>query len=167
MKQTLLLGFACLVLSTAVYAHREEESLTTIMWNPRSEMMEVIHQIHQHDAQYVLNKLPGLDKDSRDLDSLRGKAHIALLVEEAFVIQLGEKPALIEFVGATLDSEFIVVMQEFALGDIDRLTMRFSPFDSIFDDFISRVTMLFGGVNKTVFFNSKNVMHTFELPEQH
>ena len=164
MKRRLILGFTCLILSANALAHREEESLTSILWNSRSEMVEVIHQIHQHDAQYVLNKLPGLDSTSRNLTTLKGKARIALLVEDAFKIQIDDKAADIMFVGAVLDGEFILVMQEFVLGSADKLDIHFNLFESQFDKYTSRLTILLHGMNETFFFNAKTPRHTFILP---
>ena len=160
----LTLCLAGLLLCTHALAHREQESLTTIVWNPRSEMVEIIHRIHQHDAQDVLNKLANLDKESRDIVSLKGKAHIALLVEKALEIKLNDKTAKILFVGAELDGEFILVLQEFALADAEQLTIRFMLFDSVISDYTSRVTILLKGMNKTLFFTSTDSIHTVALP---
>jgi hypothetical protein len=163
MKQKLIVLLACILLCGRLSAHRELESLTTLTWNPRSEVVEVIHQIHQHDAQEVLNNLPGLDKETRDLGSVSGRAHIALEVEKAFSINEGGKQTDIQLVGATLDADFILVFQEFAFEDQEEITMRFTLFKNIFEDYISRVTVLLSGLNRTVFFNRQNITHTIDF----
>ncbi|MGY8815069.1 MAG: DUF6702 family protein [Gammaproteobacteria bacterium] len=155
-----LLIFLC---STEILAHRDEESLTTITRNPRSEMLEVVHRIHLHDAQYVLNNLPDLDKESRDLNSLKGKAHVALQVETAFKLKINNKPIDIYLIGAELEGEFIIVLQEFSLDDVGQLVVSHNLFRNIFDNFTSRVIVWINNDRKTLFLNAANPEQSYDL----
>lgn len=164
MKPRLLVLVTGVLLCAQVGAHRELESLTTMTRNPRSQVIEVVHRIHQHDAQEVLNKLPGLDRDARDIGTVKGQAHIALMVEQAFQINNNDQDVEMKLVGATLDTDFVLVFQEFVQPREQKLTIRFPLFSDIFTDYISRVTLLVGGIKKTVFFDSTHPEYQIVIP---
>jgi hypothetical protein len=153
---------ACILCSN-IYAHRDEESLTTITYNPRTEMMEVVHRIHLHDAQYVLNNLPNLDKNSRDLSSLQGKAHIALQVENAFHLSIDNKPLEVYFVGVELEGDFILVLQEFFLENSEKITINYTLFSSVISEFTSRVILWIDDNRKTILLNTNTPQQTVTL----
>ncbi|MGK0298388.1 MAG: hypothetical protein ACI9XC_002009 [Gammaproteobacteria bacterium] len=163
MKFRFTICLLTLLFSTELLAHRDEESLTTITRNPRTEMMEVVHRIHLHDAQYVLNNLPNLDKESRDLNSLKGKAHIALQVETAFKLKINNTPIDIYLVGAELEGEFIIVLQEFSVDDAGLLKISHDLFRKIFDNFTSRVIVWINNDRKTLFLNAANPEQSYDL----
>ena len=164
MKRRLLILLTALLISSQVGAHRELESLTTLTRNPRSHAIEVVHRIHQHDAQEVLNRLPGLERDARDIGTVKGQAHIALMVEQAFKINNKGQRVEMTLVGATLDADHLLVFQEFFQSSEQELTIRFSLFDDFFSNYISRVTLLLDGINKTVFFDSTLSEHKVVVP---
>ena len=152
------------LLSAEASAHRELESLTTITRNPRSALIEVVHRIHQHDAQAVLTKLSNVEKEAKDIGTVRGQAHIALLVEQAFKVQNHNQPVDLKLVGATLDNDFVLIFQEFAQPSEKTLTIQFSLFDDIFTNYVSRLTLLIGQVKRTVFFDSNHLVHEVVIP---
>ena len=103
------------LVATAAAAHRMPGSLSTIKKNPNTGGIEVIHRLHTHDAE--LGIITILNDRGISLEQLVGRAHLALYVEERFLVapidngSIGA-PLQLELVGAELDGEFILVYQE-------------------------------------------------------
>ena len=73
------------------------------------DRFEIVHRMHLSDA---INVLRRLEKDTA-IDSLRGRARLALYVEENFSIASeGKRVAGIETLGAEIDDDFLLVYQE-------------------------------------------------------
>lgn len=105
-----LIAVAVLCFSTFAFAHREPGSLTTIKWNQASEITEITHRLHSHDAELGIGDtlgLPGLSA----LD-LAGRAHIALYVEENFHIAGFDGDIELTLIGAELVGDHVLVYQE-------------------------------------------------------
>lgn len=90
-------------------------SLSTIKRNPQTGAVEIIHRLHNHDAE--LGVMTILNDRTITLDQLVGRAQLALYVEERFLVadyvdgEVGA-PLQLEMVGAELDGEFVLVYQE-------------------------------------------------------
>lgn len=94
-------------------AHQQPEALTTISYNPNTGSTEIVHQLHAHDAERVLENLPESEKAS--IDSLEGQARLALYVEERFELadQNGNRLANIKLIGAELEGDTLYAYQEY------------------------------------------------------
>ncbi|MCH6255972.1 hypothetical protein MLD52_05390 [Puniceicoccaceae bacterium K14] len=104
---SILLGF------TPLYAHRQPEALTTIEYNQGTESTEIVHRLHAHDAEQVLLSLQS--EKSSALDTLEGRALVALHVEKCFQIANVENGTvmLIKLLGAELEDDTLYVYQEY------------------------------------------------------
>jgi hypothetical protein len=91
-------------------------SLSTIKLNPSTGMTEIIHRLHNHDAEFGV--IYAMNDRNISLDTLIGRAHLSLYVEERFLLAAVEdgvvgEPLEIDLIGAELDGEFVLVYQEF------------------------------------------------------
>lgn len=51
-------SFICVFLVTsAAFAHQQKEGLTTVLFNPRTGNIEVMHRIYMHDAEHAVKEL--------------------------------------------------------------------------------------------------------------
>jgi len=64
------------------FAHREKKTLTTVEWNANTQMLNVIHSYHLHDAETALADAGIIDKP--DLFSLKARAKLALYTAKHF-----------------------------------------------------------------------------------
>lgn len=46
-----------LVLSLPAFAHQQKEGLTTVLFNPRTGNIEIMHRIYMHDAEHAVKEL--------------------------------------------------------------------------------------------------------------
>ena len=109
-RSLFILIISALLCSTAALSHRAPSLNSTISWNERSQHLEITHQIHQHDAQAMLEHI---QTNSEDLSSLEHRAHIALLMNKHFYIgNTNDQPLPTKTIGAKLEADYIFVYQE-------------------------------------------------------
>ncbi len=103
-----LLLFAPLLL-----AHRTPEGLTTIEQNPNTGTIEITHRFHLHDAEEAMQVI--LSDGNLTLESLEGRAKLALHVEATFQIVDGESetPVSLHLIGAQIEGGNVLVFQEY------------------------------------------------------
>jgi len=98
-------------LHSRAWAHRQKQALSTIEWNARTKMLEITHDVHAHDAEIVLAKL-GLIP-SPDLTNLRARAHLALYVQEHFLLSTLDGQAIdLTILGVETDATYAHVYME-------------------------------------------------------
>lgn len=98
------------------WAHRQKQALSTIEWNARTNILEITHDLHAHDAEQVLAKL-GLIT-SPDLTNLRARARLALYVKEHFQLSTLDGQAIdLAILGAETDATYAHVYMEAELPE--------------------------------------------------
>ena len=123
-----IVAFALMGMVSSVMAHRAPGSLTTIKWNEASGRTEIIHRLHNHDAELGIGS--SLNITDLSVEDVEGRAHIALYIEEHFHIKSGEKVLSLELIGAELSGNYILVYQEF----LSRLPKKILIHDNILRD---------------------------------
>lgn len=98
----------CLLLLSvrATDAHREHGVWTELIW--RKDHFEITHHLHLQDAHSIL---AALNADI-SLDSPEGLAHLALYVEDRFLLLEEGKVASLDLIGAEAEGDFLYVFQE-------------------------------------------------------
>jgi hypothetical protein len=97
--------------SRTVLAHREKTIFTTIQYNPRAGMLEVMHRTYAHDVEHTL----GNSLQARGgLDTIEAQAWVALELADAFGLWDDSSGVSIPLalVGAELEGEFFWIYQE-------------------------------------------------------
>lgn len=115
-KAALLLSGLFLFWATVfqAQAHRLPLTTTEIRWNTQTSALEVIHNLHVHDAELGLALL--LNDRDVSLQDFETQARLALHVEENFSIKLKDGTALdFEIVGVEADGDYAVVYQQVVL----------------------------------------------------
>jgi hypothetical protein len=109
-----MVGMGANSLNAPALAHRAKAGVTTIEWNARTEMLEVIHRLHAHDAQVAVADVMGVHPP--DLGDLKPRAALALYVSQTFTLA-GEDGATIplDIVGAEIEGAYVYIYQEAAL----------------------------------------------------
>jgi hypothetical protein len=149
------LAFLLLAVAPAS-AHRMPGSLSTIKANPVTGVIEIIHRLHNHDAELGLATLLG-DR-TFTLETLVGRAQLALYVEDRFTVAGVEdgsqgEPLALELVGAELDGEFVLVYQEFH-GELPAtVAVRDDILRDVFPDQVNHVNIAVGGEVRSLTFS--------------
>lgn len=107
-----LMGAVLLVaLCANVAAHRQSGVVSTLQYTTNGEL-EITHRIHAHDA---LALLP----ESEALESVEGRAYVALHVESRFGLRIGadQPPLALSILGVEVDGNDVYVYQVAPLSD--------------------------------------------------
>jgi len=112
--------FGLLLFAPLLLAHRTPEGLTTIERNPNTGTIEITHRFHLHDAEEAMQVI--LSDGNLTLESIEGRAKLALHVESAFQIIDGESetPVSLHLIGAQIEGDNVLVFQE-CTNDLPRL----------------------------------------------
>jgi hypothetical protein len=134
------------------YAHREKTIFTTIQYNPRSGMIEVMHRTYAHDVEHTL----GNTLQARGgLESIEAQAWVALELGPAFTMWDGTTDALIplELIGAEQEGEFFWIYQEAPAEKLpDALRIRHLMLRNQWPDMSNFVNVMFSsGVASALF----------------
>lgn len=150
-----LIGAAMFCIAALSYADRQPGSLSTIKTNPTSGNIEIIHRLHNHDAE--LGVIAAHGDRSLTLDKLVGRAKLALYVEERFIIAelSGDgvgAPLDLELIGAELDGEFVLIYQEFR-GELPAsIAVRNDILRDVFPEQVNHVNIATGGEVRSLTF---------------
>lgn len=106
--------------SMSVYAHQQKESYTSVLFNPRSELVEVSHRFSVHDAGHVMKVLLKLSGDlTTDVNS---QEQFADYIKENFSIKDGDdNPYELKTVGHEVDLKHFWVYQEMPIPELEYL----------------------------------------------
>jgi hypothetical protein len=133
-------------------AHRQHIGWTSINWNDRANSLELVHRVHEHDAQLYLDR--NTDEEASVTD-LRGRAEFALYLSNHFRISVEPETAeTVELIGAELIGQYLMVYQEFTLtGPPKALAVYSGILMDQFPDQVNMVNIDINGVKQTLQFN--------------
>jgi len=148
------------------YADHQPGSLSTIKLGRESGHFEIIHRLHNHDAELGIIAASG-DK-SVTLDRLIGRAQLALYVEERFIVASVSDagvgaPLDLELIGAELDGEYILVYQEFHGELPSRIVVRDDILRDVFPEQVNQVNISAGGDVRSLIFRGDDDWHIADM----
>lgn len=161
-----ILLFCAIAMTATAFAHRMPGSLSTIKTNPASGTIEIIHRLHNHDAEQGIVTVLG-DR-SITLEQLVGRAHLALYVEERFIIaaivdgKIGA-PLELELIGAELDGEYVLVYQELKGALPAEIAVRNDILRDVFPEQVNQVNIATAGEVRSLTFQEKDQWHSTRL----
>ena len=150
-----LVGAALLLIAAASHADRQPGSLSTVKFNTVSGNVEIIHRLHNHDAE--LGIMTVLDDRTLTLDELIGQAQLALYVEQRFNIATVNGDAVgapldLELVGAEPDGEFVLIYQELKGPLPTRIAVRDDILRDVFPEQVNQVNIAAAGKVRSLVF---------------
>ncbi len=92
-------------------AHQQKLAVSTIAVNPRTDKLEVVHQVPVHDAEHAL-KRQGIAADI--VASSDSREAFARYVARRFKLEAGGKPVALTYVGSEVSGGSLMVYQEAA-----------------------------------------------------
>ena len=161
MIRSFLLGLAIIVgLSQVATAHNYHGVLTTVDHNVTAGTVEVIHRFFAHDVEQGLSQMKGEQflLDSGD----EAAAMVQYIVEKHFVLDDGDDPIALNWVGMEEDGEFLYVYQEAPMAiPSPTLGVMNTLLFSAFDRQINTVNVRFPGMKRSANFSRGSEYFTF------
>lgn len=91
-------------------AHQQKITITTVAVNPRTGMIEVVHQVPVHDAEHALTvqgvRLPDI------VGSAKSREDFARYVTTRFLLEVDGEPVALGYVGSEISGGSLMVYQE-------------------------------------------------------
>ena len=136
---TLLL--ATLILVTPLPAHQQKESLTRVLFNPRTGNIEVMHRFLLHDAEHASRELFGGEADllgsAADRDRFESYAHARF----SLIDQDGDAITLVS-VGNEIDGRYLWVYAEAPIpGGLTALTLSHDALRDVWPEQVNLVNV--------------------------
>ena len=98
-------------LSTSAFAHQQKAAITTVLFNPRTQNIEVMHRFFLHDAEHAVKHI--FDDKADILKDEKTQLKFADYVAERFTLASEAGTALtLKTVGYELEGKFFWVYQE-------------------------------------------------------
>ncbi|MDZ7668283.1 MAG: DUF6702 family protein [Gammaproteobacteria bacterium] len=152
MIKTVVCTAALALWAGAACAHQMRAAISTVLFNPRSGNIEVMHRFYSHDAEHALQLLTGgpADLTAEPRDRLK----FAVYVHEQFTLAgRGADLEPLTLVGAELDGDYLWVYQRTpAQADLRGLTVRFDALRDIWSDHVNTLNVERGGQVRTLIF---------------
>ncbi|GAB2692044.1 DUF6702 family protein [Aliiglaciecola aliphaticivorans] len=106
----LIIG-ALLFTAFSLSAHQQKTSISTVLFNPRTENIEIMHRFRVHDAEHAVKEIFGKDADI--LDSKNTQNEFSNYVSKRFKLFDSQQQALpLKVVGHEIEGKFFWVYQE-------------------------------------------------------
>ncbi|MFQ3251301.1 MAG: hypothetical protein ACI9O6_003148 [Glaciecola sp.] len=104
------LGFSAVFVGSAS-AHQQKTAITTVLYNPRTQNLEVSHRFDLHDAEHAVKQI--FDTSADIMSSEKTQSDFAKYVLERFALYNLDKTELaLSFVGLELEGKHFWVYQE-------------------------------------------------------
>jgi hypothetical protein len=105
-----LLG-TLLIAAFSAGAHQQKTAISTVLFNPRTENIEIMHRFSVHDAEHAVKQI--LSKDADIIGSKITQDQFSEYVNHRFNLFDGDNTSLpLKLVGYELDGKFFWVYQE-------------------------------------------------------
>ncbi|MDO6711182.1 hypothetical protein Q4567_10650 [Aliiglaciecola sp. 2_MG-2023] len=102
---------ALLLTAFSLSAHQQKTSISTVLFNPRTENIEIMHRFRVHDAEHAVKEIFGKDADI--LDSEKTQNEFSDYVSKRFYLFDSQQKALpLKVVGHEIEGKFFWVYQE-------------------------------------------------------
>jgi len=109
---SIMCGILFAVTATHSYAHQQKETVTRVLFNPRSGNLEVAHRLYVHDAEHAIEKTLGksvaLIEDQSSLDLLGDYVAKNYIMRYA----LNQQPIELRSIGLEVEGKFLWIYQE-------------------------------------------------------
>ncbi|MCF2947235.1 hypothetical protein L0668_03890 [Paraglaciecola aquimarina] len=101
----------CFLVAPTTFAHQQKSSISTVLFNPRTHNIEVMHRFRVHDAEHAVKHIFGKDADILDAETTQAK--FSEYVEQKFSLyDSHNKPLPLKVVGHEIEGQFFWVYQE-------------------------------------------------------
>jgi hypothetical protein len=146
-----LLG-TLLIAAFSVNAHQQKTAISTVLFNPRTENIEIMHRFRVHDAEHAVKEIFGKDADI--IDSKETQEQFGDYVNQRFNLFDSDEQSLpLKMVGVELDGKFLWVYQETTQPTkLDNMTIRHNALRDLWPEQINTINVEGKGKLQTLTF---------------
>jgi hypothetical protein len=139
-------------------AHQQKTAISTVLFNPRTNNIEIMHRFRVHDAEHAVKEILGKNADI--IDSKKTQKQFGDYVHQRFNLFDNDEQALpLKMVGVELDGKFFWVYQETTqLGQstrpnqFDNMTIRHDALRDLWPEQVNTINIEGKGKLQTLTF---------------
>lgn len=106
----LLVALMALLLAFPAAAHQQKTAISVLAHNPRTEMLEIVHRVPVHDAEYAL-KTRGLTAPDI-LNDIESRRAFARYIAQRFQVERESGPIELVLLGTEVEGRTLLIYQE-------------------------------------------------------
>ena len=104
-------GLLLLLVASSAFSHQQKTAISTVLFNPRTGNIEVMHRFNLHDAEHAVRHIFGKNADI--IDSAKTQQQFSDYVSERFTMAREDgQPIALKTAGFEVDGNFFWVYQE-------------------------------------------------------
>lgn len=147
------LSVVLLLMACTAHAHQMKTAITRVLFNERTQSVEIMHRFYVHDAEHALGKTLG--KQTYLLENPQAQKQFAHYVRQHFALGLGgAEPVALNDVGQEVDGKFIWVYQELPIPESEQsLWFRFNAMQDHWPEQINQINVERSGVVRSLQFD--------------
>ena len=135
-----------------VSAHQQKTAFSTVLFNPRSENIEIMHRFRVHDAEHAVKQILGKDADI--INSKKTQNQFGKYVHQRFnLFDSAQQHLPLKMVGVELDGKFLWVYQETTQPTkLDNMTIRHDALRDLWPEQVNTINVEGKGKLQTLSF---------------
>jgi hypothetical protein len=136
-----------------VQGHQLKAAFTTVLFNERTDRLEVMHRFYLHDAEQIAGEIAG--RGANLFEHAEDRQRFAIYVHERFVLYTGDgHPLPLTLRGAEIEGEFLWVYQAMRLPDppLESMTVTHRALRDVWPDQVNTVNVEGAGPVRTLTF---------------
>lgn len=104
-------GLLLLLVASSAFSHQQKTAISTVLFNPRTDNIEVMHRFNLHDAEHAVRHIFGKNADI--IDSLKTQQQFSQYVSQRFTMAREDGQLIpLKSAGFEIDGKFFWVYQE-------------------------------------------------------
>ena len=129
----LLVAVSLMLAAFASLAHQQKAAVTKVLFNPRTQQIEVMHRFYLHDAEHAVKEIFGGEADI--MASKDTQQQFAQYVADRFALLRDGQPLTLEAVGFETEGKFFWVYQETPIPvALDKLSVKHNALRDIWPE---------------------------------
>ncbi len=152
-----------LLLGGHAHAHQQKQAFSTLLFNPRTDMLEVSHRFSLHDAEHILATL--FDEPSDLLADSQSRERFADYIRQHFELQSSDKQLLeLETVGNEVEGKYFWVYQEMNIPELSVIRVKHTSLQEVWPSQINYLNVERAGEVSSLRINADQEWYELTLP---
>lgn len=158
---------AALLLCASAAAHQQKAAITKVLFNPRTENLEVMHRFYLHDAEHAVKHL--FDKHADIIGDATTQQRFADYVAQRFSMTDAQGNSIaLALLGHEMEGKFFWVYQETAQpAGLQALEVQHQALRDLWPAQVNTVNIEGKGDIKTLTFDGNVTLLTVEFDKHH
>ena len=162
----MLITLAVTLMSSPAFAHQSKAAITKVLFNQRTQQVEVMHRFYLHDAEHAMQQL--FQKGADMYKSEATQEAFGQYVIERFTVMSDGEVVPLNYVGTEVEGKFLWIYQETdVINQVSTLQVQHSALRELWDSQVNTINFEGRGKVKTLTFDGKEEMMTVTFDHHH